>query len=284
MKQNTFGFVNPKTEYPNFLQVYDFGMENRQNEIYDFTNQNRKNYDGYLFQCTLEGEGIFSSQQKDYKMSPGGAFLIPFPDESRYYLPKNSGHWHFFFLHFDGILVREFYDFIIKKSTNTFYLPLDAACILLFLKEYKEVSGGKNYISFENGAFLYAFLEALCMDLQKPVDYRSQTWVEEAKEWMQKNFVTGKNITDMSKEMEVSTSHLARQFHMQTGMTPMQYFMKLKMEHAIFLLLNTPLPVFEIAMQTGFSNGNYFSKVFRRFLNMSPQEYRNLYKQKGKTT
>lgn len=281
MKQNTFGFVNPAMDRPMFLQMYDFGLEDRKQEVYDFRNHTRQNYGGYLLQYTLEGEGIFTYQEKKYKMTQGAVFFIPIPHQSRYYLPKESAHWKFFFLHFDGEFVKQFYAYIINQVSNVFFLPLNAFCVLLFLQEYQKVSMGKKYENFENGAFLYTFLEALCTDIKKPFGFKNQSWVEEAKAWMEYNIASGKNITDMSKEMNVSASHLTRQFHMQTGMTPMQYFMKLKMEHAIFLLLNTSLPVIEIARQTGFSNGNYFSKVFRRFLKMPPQKYRNSYIQKG---
>ena len=44
--------------------------------------------------------------------------------------------------------------------------------------------------------------------------------------------------------------------------------------HARALLLNTRLPVSEIATATGFADSNYFSRCFRKFTGLSPREFR----------
>lgn len=47
------------------------------------------------------------------------------------------------------------------------------------------------------------------------------------------------------------------------------------MATAAGLLSKTRLPISEIAVRTGYSNNQYFNKVFRKHFNMSPSSYRN---------
>ncbi|EGB91932.1 HTH-type transcriptional activator RhaS (L-rhamnose operon regulatoryprotein rhaS) [Clostridium sp. D5] len=51
--------------------------------------------------------------------------------------------------------------------------------------------------------------------------------------------------------------------------------MELKLTEARHLLDETNLTLNDIAYKLGFSNGNYFSKVFKRNVGRSPREYRN---------
>ncbi len=60
-----------------------------------------------------------------------------------------------------------------------------------------------------------------------------------------------------------------------TGLGIMEYVTKRRMATAAGLLSKTRLPISEIAVRTGYSNNQYFNKVFRKHFNMSPSSYRN---------
>lgn len=51
--------------------------------------------------------------------------------------------------------------------------------------------------------------------------------------------------------------------------------MELKLNDAKELLSSTEMTLEEIAFKLGFSNGNYFSKVFKKNTGQSPREYRS---------
>ncbi|WKL01382.1 helix-turn-helix transcriptional regulator [Paenibacillus amylolyticus] len=52
------------------------------------------------------------------------------------------------------------------------------------------------------------------------------------------------------------------------------------MKHALQLLKETQLTVWDITELTGFSSPSYFSSKFKRMFNMSPSEYRLLHSEK----
>jgi len=80
----------------------------------------------------------------------------------------------------------------------------------------------------------------------------------------------------MSREIGISLPHLTRLFLKEQGMPPIQYLTQLRLEHALNLLLNTSLPIQEVAIACGFTCSNYFAKVFKKALQVSPSTYRKL--------
>lgn len=77
----TFGFLNPGQLPDEPLLLLDFGIEKRQAEPYDFNNNDR-DYDGYLFQYTFQGRGIFERDGISSPLLPGTAFFSLIPEKA----------------------------------------------------------------------------------------------------------------------------------------------------------------------------------------------------------
>ena len=58
-----------------------------------------------------------------------------------------------------------------------------------------------------------------------------------------------------------------------TGLTPLAYLNRARIENAKELLLKTSLSIAEIAEMVGFSGQNYFGRLFRRQVGLSPTEF-----------
>ncbi len=72
----------------------------------------------------------------------------------------------------------------------------------------------------------------------------------------------------------LSDYHFSRLFKRATGLSPSQYFIRLRMARARQLLLETDLSVIEIGMEVGYSSPGHFSQVFRREVGVTPRAYR----------
>jgi AraC family L-rhamnose operon transcriptional activator RhaR/AraC family L-rhamnose operon regulatory protein RhaS len=82
------------------------------------------------------------------------------------------------------------------------------------------------------------------------------------------------DVGEMARRSHVSESTLFRSFHRAFGTTPIRYRDKIRMERAAELLLSTARPVVDIALELGFSDGNYFSRRFKTIRGISPGAYR----------
>ncbi|MBO4663791.1 MAG: helix-turn-helix transcriptional regulator [Bacteroidaceae bacterium] len=72
----------------------------------------------------------------------------------------------------------------------------------------------------------------------------------------------------------VTKSYLIKLFKRDFGTSPIQYINKKKVERAQLLLFTTDKAVKEIAYMLGFSDQNYFVRLFRKVTDITPQEYR----------
>ncbi|WP_127531653.1 response regulator [Paenibacillus kobensis] len=69
--------------------------------------------------------------------------------------------------------------------------------------------------------------------------------------------------------------YLSKVYKAETGEALTEYVYRLRMEKAAFLLRTTPSKVLEIAEAVGYNNTAYFIRVFKKFFEVTPQEYRD---------
>ena len=72
----------------------------------------------------------------------------------------------------------------------------------------------------------------------------------------------------------MSSTHFYQQFTRTFGTTPKDYVLRAKIEHAERLLLARADTVSDIAHMLGFSTSQHFGTAFRRYVGMSPTQYR----------
>lgn len=86
------------------------------------------------------------------------------------------------------------------------------------------------------------------------------------------------SLSELSASLGLSTVQFSRRFRKMFGMNPSEYVSELRLDKARGLLLENRLTVDEIAVQCGYSNGFYFSRVFSQKMHISPSEYRQAYR------
>lgn len=90
------------------------------------------------------------------------------------------------------------------------------------------------------------------------------------------------SLRTLARTLNISSSYLSTLFKKETGQTLTGYIHERRILHAMHLLQTTNLQVQIIAQQCGMSDVHYFSKVFKKFVGLSPRQYRAAYKNTGK--
>ena len=103
---------------------------------------------------------------------------------------------------------------------------------------------------------------------------QSANAIESAIARIHNEFASDVNMKLLAEEIGVGYSWFRRAFAVHTGLSPHQYLLELRLVRARKLLAETNLAVKEIAMQTGFEDEHYFSRLFRRKLNLTPVQFR----------
>ena len=79
---------------------------------------------------------------------------------------------------------------------------------------------------------------------------------------------------DLAANASMSISQLSKVFKKETGGTMTEYIALMRCKKAAGLLKKTDLPVQEISNYVGYSDNNYFVKVFKKIYDLTPSEYR----------
>ena len=67
---------------------------------------------------------------------------------------------------------------------------------------------------------------------------------------------------------------LKQKFKEYFGIPPIEYINKLKIDSAKKLLIDTDMSITGIAMALNFCSSSYFSEMFRKFVSLSPSDFR----------
>lgn len=96
----------------------------------------------------------------------------------------------------------------------------------------------------------------------------------EALEFITKNALHKINMKSLASSLGLSPVQFSRRFRNSVGINPHEYVTLLKLRHARVLLLETDDTIEDIAIQCGYSNGFYFSRIFSAKMKTSPSQFR----------
>lgn len=88
-------------------------------------------------------------------------------------------------------------------------------------------------------------------------------------------------LEDVAKSAHISKSHASYIFRKETGISINRYILDVRMQRAVKMLRYTGKSISEIAANTGFPDIYYFSRAFKREMNLSPSEFREQYLKQG---
>ena len=80
-------------------------------------------------------------------------------------------------------------------------------------------------------------------------------------------------LQKVSDLVSLSRSYFSRAFKISTGLAPHQWLLKARIEKAMRLLLETDLPIAQIAVEIGFADQAHLTRTFGRVTGQSPREW-----------
>ncbi len=275
-KCGSFGVLNKDDMDDAPLQLLDGGIEYRFRESYEFDNAQRPGYEGYLFQCTLSGEGYFEKNGECTELTQGRGFLAKMPENSRYWLAGENQGWELAYLHFCGAGAAPFHKKIEELCGGVFCLRENSRVVEMIVNLQRRMLSGDYLRKYEGGRLTYEFLCVLLEEIELPsaADRVKSDIVSEAARIMESEYDSLSGVCELAERVGVSWEHLTRSFHRETGCTPVKYLTDIRLQAAMNNLLNTEDTIEVVAQRNGFANGNYFNKVFRKYTGLTPTQYR----------
>lgn len=176
--------------------------------------------------------------------------------------------------------VRQGTDNDLSPAEQSLFLPkygkADLAPLLPVLADMLRL---RDSLTLEHAVDLQVALGRLLSQLQAGLraeihSSRSYAVSEQVKAYVQARVTEPLRADRMAEELHFDIDYAARCLRKHTGMSPLQYHHALRMEEAKRLLTHSGLPVQEVAAQVGFGDYNYFIRLFRKTVGVTPGVFR----------
>ncbi|UOK58539.1 AraC family transcriptional regulator [Bacillus sp. OVS6] len=99
--------------------------------------------------------------------------------------------------------------------------------------------------------------------------------MQQIEEYLQQHYQEDINLQDIADRFFLSREYISRKFKQDYQATLTDYLTNIRMEKAKKLLENPYLKIYEVAYGVGYQNEKYFSKVFKKQVGLTPNEYRH---------
>lgn len=93
-------------------------------------------------------------------------------------------------------------------------------------------------------------------------------------ELMEANLSEPLSLLDIAAHVGLSRRQIERLFRVEMGRSPARYYLEIRLDRARHLLIQSSMPVVEVAVACGFVSASHFSKCYRELYARSPQQER----------
>ncbi|MCI5700120.1 MAG: AraC family transcriptional regulator [Lachnospiraceae bacterium] len=217
----------------------------------------------YIFHYVQSGKGYFIREKEQYSLKPGDVFLIRPSELCKYYADAKEP-WCYIWIGFTGKRAEEFLASTIFKNNccvahapHTKYL-------------FSEIQNAR-YAHISLGFFLLSKIYELFLLLN---DKKTENeYVEQALHYISTHYMEDITVEKIAKLLNIDRRHLGRLFLAQTGITPKEYLINVRLQNAANLLRNTSYSAAEVSRLVGYSDYCSFFKIFKKRYGVTPSDF-----------
>ena len=116
--------------------------------------------------------------------------------------------------------------------------------------------------------------EAVCRGMATTKEKESESVVARARAYIDENYQKDISLDEVSRLVDISPYYFSKLFKQEQGENFIEYLTRTRMQNARQLLKNKSYSIKEICVMCGYSDPNYFSRIFKKYEGVTPSEYR----------
>lgn len=114
----------------------------------------------------------------------------------------------------------------------------------------------------------------ICHKVESNKSDKSESIIEKAEAFINQNYMKDLSLEDISRYCNISSYYFSKLFKQETGENFIEYVNRIRIENAQKMLNETEEPIKGICYSVGFSDPNYFSRAFKKYVGVTPTEYK----------
>ncbi len=233
----------------------------------------------FVLHVVRSGEGRLLLNGEEFRLGEGFAFVLRAHQEA-WYEADHENPWNYFWVGFSGVDAET----CVRKAGFPKERPFRPVGCAEKLGEYLDEMLDAHQLNFWNSlrrnANLMLFFSELIQDytstqsLRQSYSYSSSSYVRYVKDYIDRYYEKKLRIGAIAEYIGVNRSYLSNSFRRETGVSPQEYLMGIRIRRAQTLLRESGLMIAEIAQQVGYPDALAFSRIFRQRVGLSPSAYR----------
>jgi AraC-like DNA-binding protein len=225
----------------------------------------------------VDGKGWVEVNKQKRKVEKDEFFIIP-EKAPHSYGADNSNPWSIYWAHFTGEISHTF----LKQNFHVEDLNLDDNSrnnnrINLFEEIYQTLLMGFSTDNLEFSSICLWYLLgsfSYISHFERVSHIKQQDIIEKCVLYMQNHLHEKMTLEDLASHSGYSVSQFSLLFKKKTTRSPIDYYNNLKIQNACQMLDFSDMKIKEVAASLNFEDQFYFSRVFRKIMDVSPQVYR----------
>lgn len=171
---------------------------------------------------------------------------------------------------------------ILKYNPTAYVFHDDDGRILSILDRIYNETNTENYGYTE--IVRCSLIDILVSTMRKITDYTKAIEKDSPTEYIikaiSKNFNKNITLSEISKPLNYSLPYISLKFKADTGYSFTEYLQKYRIEHSLRLLSNSDMKIIDVAYSVGYNDINFFGELFKKYVNMTPSQFRKASSQK----
>lgn len=232
----------------------------------------RLTYDNFLVMYLLKGRLTLNSESESATAREGQFVLL---DCFRPHAYRTDYSCCALWLHFNGINARPYYELIHEKLGLVFALQDASTARERLSGLYRRFADGSPVQEALMSKYIVDILTEFALySPDSPSARTGAGLIDNAVSYIARHAAEPLTVEQLAAHCSLSVYHFIRVFHRETGFTPHEYIINVRMNTARYMLANTDLPVKEICFESGFSSESVFSAAFHKKTGMTPLKFR----------
>ncbi|MEN8157970.1 MAG: AraC family transcriptional regulator [Bacteroidota bacterium] len=261
--------IGPGTSYP---------PENHPSH-HNFSYRKGRVIDEYQLVYISSGKGVLETLHGGrFDITSGDGFLL-FPGEWHRYQPSVEQGWTENWVGFSGenSLISSA-NTLLSRTRPFFRVGNESGVMNLLAKVFDLVKSdmvGSEYLLSGTVMHLLGHLFTLLKRQELNINTRTDEIIVTAKSLMERQFSGKVSLEEIAAHLNISYAWFRKYFKKNTGFSPYDYLLNIRISHARTLLKNSGRSVKEISHRCGFESQQQFSRTFRKKTGQTPLQFRH---------
>ncbi len=240
----------------------------------------RQGLSSYLIKYTVGGKGALEYRGQSHTLLPGQFFWVDCVEHQYYRTAESADNWHVLWVHFFGANSAKYYEqFLALNNGSTVGELGPDNTVAQNIREILSVyARGQSTLAQDlRVSSLLTDIMAQCAIARSATVARTHQaphCIRDAQRYLLENYQNHITLDQLGEKYALDKYYFQKLFKRHIGITPNEFLILSRLNHAKELLRTTQASVTEIAQEVGMQNTSHFIKLFQKHESVTPGVYR----------